>query len=74
MRRGARGAAAGDIRRHLEIPASTVSHHVERLTSAGLLAGRRDGTFIYYAPDLGALRALTDFLWGDCCRGGDSDR
>src|SRR5687767_7293032 len=59
---GTDGTAAGDIQAALEIPASTLSHHLDRLASAGLLASRREGTFIYYTPDFTAIRALTDYL------------
>ena len=67
---GEDGAAAGDIQAHLDIPPSTLSHHLERLASTGLLKPRREGTFIYYAPEFAALRALTDYLWEDCCKRG----
>jgi ArsR family transcriptional regulator len=64
------GTPAGEIQAKLEIPASTLSHHLDRLASAGLLAARRDGTFIFYRADFDQLRLLTDFLWEDCCKRG----
>lgn len=64
------GTPAGEIQAELEIPASTLSHHLDRLASAGLLAARRDGTFIYYRANFAQLRLLTDFLWEDCCKRG----
>jgi len=64
------GTPAGEIQSKLDIPASTLSHHLERLASAGLLKSRRDGTFIYYRADYAELRALTDYLWEDCCKRG----
>lgn len=67
---GMGGAAAGEIQAHVELAASTLSHHLKRLTDAGLLVARPDATFIYYQADYGALRALTDFLWKDCCKRG----
>jgi DNA-binding transcriptional ArsR family regulator len=69
---GPDGTAAGEIQSKLDIPASTLSHHLEKLSSAGLLRARREGTFIYYAPDLDVLRGLTNFLWEDCCKRGQS--
>ena len=66
----AEGTAAGEIQAKLEIPASTLSHHLERLASAGLLKSRRDGTFIYYRADYEQLKSLTDYLWEDCCKRG----
>lgn len=68
------GIAAGEIQSKLDIPASTLSHHLERLASAGLLASRREGTFIYYRADYNALRALTDYLWEDCCKRGKGSK
>lgn len=41
---GEGGAAAGDIQGRLEVPASTLSHHLERLVDAGLLSTRNEGT------------------------------
>jgi ArsR family transcriptional regulator, arsenate/arsenite/antimonite-responsive transcriptional repressor len=69
---GDRGTAAGDIQAHVDLPASTLSHHLRRLVDAGLLVMRLEGTFHYYAPDFRALRGLTDYLWADCCRRGES--
>lgn len=68
----AEGTVVGDIQAKLEIPGSTLSHHLERLTSAGLLKQRADGRFIFYRADYSSLRALTDYIWEDCCKGGKS--
>ncbi len=64
------GTPAGEIQSKLDVPASTLSHHLERLASAGLLDSRRDGTFIYYRAHYDALKALTNYLWEDCCKRG----
>ena len=66
----AEGTVVGDIQAKLDIPWSTLSHHLERLSSAGLLEQRASGRFIHYRADYTALRALTDYLWQDCCKGG----
>jgi len=66
------GTPAGDIQAKLEIPASTLSHHLDRLASAGLIVARREGTFIYYRAHYAQLRLLTDFLWEDCCKRGQA--
>ena len=70
MQSGPEGASAGDIQARVDMPASSLSHHLSRLLQAGLLTSRGEGTFHYYAADYGALRALTDYLWEDCCKGG----
>jgi DNA-binding transcriptional ArsR family regulator len=70
---GAGGTAAGEIQSQVDLPASTLSHHLKRLLDAGLLNTRNEGTFHYYAAEYPALRALTNYLWEDCCkRGGAS--
>jgi ArsR family transcriptional regulator len=70
VQNGESGAAAGEIQSHLEMAASTLSHHLKRLLDAGLLSSRNEGTFHYYAAAYPALRALTDYLWEDCCKRG----
>ncbi len=67
---GVDGAAAGDIQSRIDVPASTLSHHLKRLVDAGVMSGRDEGTFRYYAAEYDALKALTDYLWEDCCKRG----
>jgi len=69
---GEGGVAAGELQTRLDMPASTLSHHLKRLVGAGLLNSRNEGTFHYYAAEYPALRALTDYLWEDCCKRGKS--
>jgi DNA-binding transcriptional ArsR family regulator len=67
---GVDGTAAGEIQSKLDIPASTLSHHLDRLASSGMITPRREGTFIYYSADYGELKTLTEYLWEDCCKRG----
>ncbi|HSC86214.1 MAG TPA: metalloregulator ArsR/SmtB family transcription factor [Polyangiaceae bacterium] len=69
---GTEGTAAGEIQAHVDVPASTLSHHLKRLVEAGLLTTRLEGTFHYYLPDFAMIRGLTDYLWEDCCKRGKS--
>lgn len=61
------GLVAGDIQAELDVPASTLSHHLEKLRHEGLLGVRREGTFLRYTADTGALRDLLGFLYAECC-------
>ena len=70
VKAGSEGAAAGAIQSALDLPASTLSFHLKRLSQSGLLVARQEGTFLYYSADYGSLRELTDYLWEDCCKGG----
>lgn len=64
------GMAAGAIQDHVGIPASTLSHHLACLAETQLVAVEREGNFLRYRADFRTLRALTDYLWKDCCSGG----
>jgi len=61
------GLVAGEIQDELDIPASTLSHHLEKLKQVGLVHVRRDGTFLWYSASTDALRELLGFLYEECC-------
>ncbi|HXM98081.1 MAG TPA: metalloregulator ArsR/SmtB family transcription factor [Candidatus Dormibacteraeota bacterium] len=61
------GMIAGEIQDELGIPASTLSHHLEKLRHVGLVAVRREGTFLWYSADTSALREVLGFLYDECC-------
>ena len=49
------GMIAGEVQEELEIPASTLSHHLEKLKQVGLVNVRRVGTFLWYSANTDAL-------------------
>jgi len=61
------GMVAGEVQEELEIPASTLSHHLERLKQAGLVNVRRVGTFLWYSANTDSLREVLGFLYEECC-------
>ena len=61
------GVVAGDIAAELGIAGSTLSHHLEKLRNENLVTVRREGTFLRYAANAAALRALLAFLYAECC-------
>jgi DNA-binding transcriptional ArsR family regulator len=61
------GMVVGDIGRELDIVASTLSHHLDKLKHENLVLVRREGTFLRYAANADALRELLAFLYAECC-------
>ena len=61
------GLAAGEIGSELEIPSSTLSHHLEKLKNENLVKVRREGTFLWYSANTEALQELLGFLYAECC-------
>jgi len=61
------GLVVGDIAAELGIASSTLSHHLEKLRNEGLVAVRREGTFLRYSANTGALQELLGFLYAECC-------
>jgi len=61
------GLVVGDIQEELEIPNSTLSHHLEKLKTEGLVEVRREGTFLRYTANTSALQELLQFLYAECC-------
>jgi DNA-binding transcriptional ArsR family regulator len=61
------GLVVGEIQTELEIAASTLSHHLEKLKNEGLIAMRRESTFLRYTANTEALQELLGFLYAECC-------
>ena len=66
---GPTGVAAGSLSSALDMPPSTLSHHLSALEHAGLIASNRDGRRLLYAIVPSEVRALVGFLRDDCCGG-----
>jgi len=67
VRAGPQGKCVDYIKRRLEMPGSTLSHHLDALTRSGLLGAQRSGRFIYYAVNWRETANLIRFLTKDCC-------
>ena len=61
------GMIVGDIGAELEIPNSTLSHHLEKLRNEDLVNVRREGTFLWCSANTTALQDLLRFLYAECC-------
>src|SRR6266581_4232815 len=61
------GLVVSEIQEELEIPNSTLSHHLDKLRTEGLVEVRREGTFLHYTANTSALQELLQFLYAECC-------
>ena len=61
------GMVVGEIGNELDIPNSTLSHHLDKLKNEDLVEVRRDGTFLWYTASTDALQELLGFLYAECC-------
>jgi ArsR family transcriptional regulator len=61
------GLVVGDIQGELEIPNSTLSHHLDKLKNEELVHVQRESTFLRYTANTEALQELLQFLYSECC-------
>lgn len=61
------GLVVGEIQQELDIPSSTLSHHLDKLKAEDLVHVRRESTFLHYTANTDALRDLLQFLYAECC-------
>ena len=61
------GLVVGEVGAELEIPNSTLSHHLDKLKHEGLVNVEREGTFLRYTANTDGLRDLLSFLYAECC-------
>jgi ArsR family transcriptional regulator, arsenate/arsenite/antimonite-responsive transcriptional repressor len=61
------GMVVGEIGDELEIPNSTLSHHLEKLKNEDLITVQREGTFLRYTANTAVLEELLGFLFAECC-------
>jgi ArsR family transcriptional regulator len=61
------GMVVGEIGSELDIPSSTLSHHLEKLKNEDLVRVRREGTYLWYSANTEILQELLGFLYAECC-------
>jgi DNA-binding transcriptional ArsR family regulator len=61
------GMVVNEIGEELDIAASTLSHHLDKLKHEGLVSVRREGTFLRYGANTEGLQELLGFLYAECC-------
>ena len=67
VRAGSLGLAVSDIQSQLEVPGSTLSHHINRLVQVGLVKQIREGRMLRCVAQYQKLDKLIGFLMEECC-------
>jgi ArsR family transcriptional regulator, arsenate/arsenite/antimonite-responsive transcriptional repressor len=61
------GLVVGEIQDTLDIPNSTLSHHLDKLRNEDLVRVQRESTFLRYTANTESLQELLSFLYSECC-------
>lgn len=67
VKAGCSGLSVGAIQKNLQVPASTLTHHIQRLVRVGLVRQRRESRTLHCEPQIEAIRELADYLLSECC-------
>ncbi len=67
VRVGRSGMPVGEIQRSLNIPHSTLSHHLGHLRRVGLVWHERQGAVLRCFVDYGKIDSIVGFLTEECC-------
>ena len=73
VRAGEPGLNVGALRSLLDVPASTLAHHLTSLVQAGLIVQEQRGREIVSRVDYAAMSELMAFLTSECCAGIDHE-
>ncbi len=76
VKSGYEGLPVGVLREDLDIPHSSMTHHIASLVSAGLITQEREGRILRCVPQYNRLWEVIEFLQDECCadQGGDPNR
>jgi ArsR family transcriptional regulator len=63
------GLPVGELRERLNLPAATLTAHLNVLRAAGLVGDQREGRVIRVRANYERMNALLAFLTENCCQG-----
>ncbi len=66
---GPEGMNPSAIGERLGLPGPTLSFHLSHLARVGLIGGRQESRFIFYAANYPLMDELIAFLTANCCAG-----
>jgi ArsR family transcriptional regulator len=67
VRAGDDGLAVGQIQKQLDIPGSTLTHHIAHLKSAGIIRQQRQQATLICTIEYDLMHNLVDYLTAECC-------
>ena len=67
VRAGPNGLNVGDIQKRLDMPASTLTHHLRFLAAAGLIDQAKSGRVIRNHAAFERIEELATYLLRECC-------
>ncbi len=67
VRAGTNGLPVGGLKTKLEIPGSTLSHHLSHLVAAGLVSQSREGRVLRCQAEFNTMNDLLGYLTDECC-------
>ena len=67
VRVGEPGLAVGQLQERIDIAASTLSHHLARLVTVGLVEQERNGTTLICRASFATINTLVSSLVDECC-------
>lgn len=67
VRAGEQGMPVGAIQKQLQIPGSTLTHHISHLKSAGLIRQEREQATLFCKMEYDILNQLVAYLTEECC-------
>lgn len=67
VRAGPEGQPVGRLKDHLDLPASTLSHHLKAMIAAGVISQRREGRVLRCFASYDMISGLAGFLLRECC-------
>ena len=69
VKAGQKGLSVGEIQEQLDVPGSTLSHHLTKLISLDLIRQEREGRVLHCTANYELLNTVVDELRDQCCVG-----
>jgi ArsR family transcriptional regulator len=69
VKAGKKGLSVGEIQDELNVPGSTLSHHISKLVNLDLVKQTREGRILHCSANYDLLNDVLDALKDQCCVG-----